>query len=141
MTNIFCIKASHICPSAQGSSDEEMPAPCIREVECVEADQLTSRLYESHRRIKYFRCADDSINPNNKSDQRGGAGPKSQRHDQCLQSWKVPAPHNTALGDKHLPDVPDQLQILCFESQAARHSENPGGDKIMGYLGLFVKTK
>ena len=99
----------------------------------MEADQFTSRLYE---RIKYFRCADDSINPNNKSDQRGGAGPKSQRHDKCLQSWKVPAPHNTALGDKHLLDVPDQLQILCFEPQAARHPENPVGDKIMDYSGF-----
>ena len=34
-----------------------------------------------------------------------------------------------------------QLQILCFESQAARHPENPVGDKIMGYSGLLVKTK
>ena len=75
------------------------------------------------------------------SDQWRGAGSTSQGHDQCLQSWKVPAPHNTALGDKHLLDVPDQLQILCFESQAARHPENPVGDKIMGYSGLLVKTK
>ena len=118
-----------------------MPATRIREVEWVEADQFTSWLYESHRRIKYSRCEDDKINPNNKSDQRWGAGPTSQRHNQCLQSWKVPASHNTALGDKHLLDVPYQLPILCLEPPTARHPENPVGDKIMDYSGLPFKTK
>ena len=43
----------------------------------METDQLSSQLYEGHRRVKHLRCADDSVNTNNKSVKQGGAGSKN----------------------------------------------------------------